>query len=106
MKTTIKTALFVLIAALGFFNLKIDKATKSEASLSFVENSASANFEAEESKGYFLKDEITSHVKNTITKPGGGTCVVTYDQVIVSCLGEGSQRCTPSVVKSNEHSTC
>lgn len=105
MKTTIKTLLLLMIATLGFFNLKIDKVTNLKASLSFVEHSASADSEEGGTK-YFLKSTDVVNVNDTITKPGGSTCTSSYTRTTVSCIGEGNVPCTPSSTKTNERSDC
>jgi len=105
MKTTIKTLLFLTIATLGFFNLKIDKVTDLKASLSFVEHSASADSESGAGK-YFLKSTDVTNVVDTITKPDGNICKKSYTQTTVSCIGEGNISCTPSSTKTNESSSC
>ncbi|RBQ02701.1 hypothetical protein [Pedobacter miscanthi] len=106
MNTSIKTLLILMIAALGFYNLKISKTTGAKVDLTLVESSASADPEVEEARKYLAKQEESGSEVTTTVKPDGTICKKTYDFVRVLCTGTGNITCTPKNTISNEKTTC
>ncbi|WP_316824162.1 MULTISPECIES: hypothetical protein [Pedobacter] len=106
MKTITKFAFIAMIAALGFYNIQIDKSAHFGINLSLVENSASANFEDTSGprKVAVKNEETGSTVTSMIVD--GKVCKNSSDFVTVNCIGTGSVSCTPSHTISNQKIVC